>query len=509
VVDVAARARVAPRRRAGSSWADGTGAADGALGGAAGSSTPGWPGGDLEEWLTRPIPRVPDGPDPPDAPADPDHLGGRRDPTHPADLDPPTEQFTAVPPLAAPSVEAVPADAPVDAPTVSAVSRPAGPRAGRRRAASGRRRTITQAAVLAVLAALLTGGATAVAADKVVTVTIDGRDRIVHTFAGDVGGALASAGIVAAAQDRLEPAPTTELADGDHVILQRARPLTLVEGSSERRLWTTAASLGDALRSAGVEAQPIQMSTAPTTAIPLGGMAVELRVPRTVTVTDGSRAPEKVATLVGTVGALLAERGVTLGVDDVSVPAGDTPLTDGMDVQVVRNGVGEVVEVHKIPPPEEVVDDPDLPRGKREIVDKGRAGEQAVVLRVFVSNGEEVRREQVRAGATTPPEKRVVKVGTNDDAPQKASAAPAGPGSWDALARCEAGGNWATNSGNGYYGGLQFDRQTWVAYGGDDYAPLPHQAGRDAQIAIASKVRDDRGGYSSWPACAHKLGLPT
>ena len=49
--------------------------------------------------------------------------------------------------------------------------------------------------------------------------------------------------------------------------------------------------------------------------------------------------------MAGTVGALLAEQGVTLGVDDVSVPSGDTPLTDGMAVQVVRNGVGEVVEV--------------------------------------------------------------------------------------------------------------------------------------------------------------------
>ena len=80
---------------------------------------------------------------------------------------------------------------------------------------------------------------------------------------------------------------------------------------------------------------------------------------------------------------------------------------------------------------------------------------------------------------------------------------------WDSLAKCEAGGNWATNSGNGYYGGLQFDRQTWVAYGGDDYAPLPHQASRSEQIAVATKVRDDRGGYGSWPACARKLGLPT
>ena len=80
---------------------------------------------------------------------------------------------------------------------------------------------------------------------------------------------------------------------------------------------------------------------------------------------------------------------------------------------------------------------------------------------------------------------------------------------WDQLATCEAGGNWSTNSGNGYYGGLQFDRQTWVANGGDDYASLPHQAGRDEQIAVATKVRDARGGYGAWPACARKLGLPT
>jgi hypothetical protein len=130
-------------------------------------------------------------------------------------------------------------------------------------------------------------------------------------------------------------------------------------------------------------------------------------------------------------------------------------------------------------------------------------------MRVHVQNGEEVRREQVRAGATTPPRKRVVRLGTNDDLLDRAVAPAVGPGAWDALARCEAGGNWAINSGNGYYGGLQFDRQTWLAYDGDQYAPLPHQAGRDEQIAVASRVRDDRGGYGSWPACARKLGLPT
>ena len=76
---------------------------------------------------------------------------------------------------------------------------------------------------------------------------------------------------------------------------------------------------------------------------------------------------------------------------------------------------------------------------------------------------------------------------------------------WDQLAQCEAGGNWATNTGNGYYGGLQFSLGTWQAYGGSG---LPSNASRETQIAIATKVRDASGGYGAWPACAASLGLP-
>ena len=79
---------------------------------------------------------------------------------------------------------------------------------------------------------------------------------------------------------------------------------------------------------------------------------------------------------------------------------------------------------------------------------------------------------------------------------------------WDAIAQCESGGNWSINTGNGYYGGLQFSQGTWLAYGGGKYAPTASQASRSEQIAVASKVRDDRGGYSAWPGCSSKLGLP-
>jgi uncharacterized protein YabE (DUF348 family) len=357
-----------------------------------------------------------------------------------------------------------------------------------------------------VLVALLGGGATAVAMDKTVTVAVDGQERTLHTFATDVGSALESAGLTVAAYDRVEPAPSVDLADGDHVILSRARKLTLVEGLSEREIWTTATSVGEALAGIGVQASPIQMSASPDTAIPLEGLSLELRVPRSVSLTDGTGAPARLTTTAGTVAGLLAEQGVQLGPDDVSVPDADTALTDGSSVQVVRNGVGEVVVVRSTAPPEQIVEDPELPRGEKVVLEPGRPGEQTVIMRVYVQNGAEVRREQVRAGTSTPPEPRVVKVGTKDVEPE--TPVVEDDSIWDLLAACEATGNWAINTGNGYYGGLQFDAGTWRAYGGTEYAPLPHQATREEQIAIAVKVRDDRGGYSAWPACSRKLGLP-
>jgi resuscitation-promoting factor RpfB len=76
-------------------------------------------------------------------------------------------------------------------------------------------------------------------------------------------------------------------------------------------------------------------------------------------------------------------------------------------------------------------------------------------------------------------------------------------GVWDKLAQCEAGGNWAINSGNGYYGGLQFNASTWRAYGGTG---LPHQNSREQQIAIGEKLQAAQG-WGAWPGCARKLGL--
>jgi hypothetical protein len=81
--------------------------------------------------------------------------------------------------------------------------------------------------------------------------------------------------------------------------------------------------------------------------------------------------------------------------------------------------------------------------------------------------------------------------------------AAAGGSHWDRIAQCESGGNWAVDSRNGYYGGLQFNPSTWRAHGG---AGLPHQASKSEQIAVAERVLATQG-WKAWPACSKKLGL--
>lgn len=76
-------------------------------------------------------------------------------------------------------------------------------------------------------------------------------------------------------------------------------------------------------------------------------------------------------------------------------------------------------------------------------------------------------------------------------------------GVWDRLAQCESGGNWSINTGNGYYGGVQFSLSSWRAVGGSGY---PHQASKSEQIARAEALLD-RQGWGAWPACSAKLGL--
>ncbi|NML50204.1 Resuscitation-promoting factor RpfA [Streptomyces sp. R302] len=88
------------------------------------------------------------------------------------------------------------------------------------------------------------------------------------------------------------------------------------------------------------------------------------------------------------------------------------------------------------------------------------------------------------------------------------SASAASVATWDKVAQCESGGNWSINTGNGYYGGLQFAKSTWDGFGGGAYASYPHQASKKEQILIAEKVLAVQG-PGAWPTCGAAAGLGT
>src|SRR6478735_11277183 len=79
---------------------------------------------------------------------------------------------------------------------------------------------------------------------------------------------------------------------------------------------------------------------------------------------------------------------------------------------------------------------------------------------------------------------------------------------WDQVARCESGGNWAINTGNGYHGGLQFSPSTWSGHGGGEFAPSAFLATKDEQIAVAERVLATQG-KGAWPTCGRGLSAST
>nr|WP_221203146.1 transglycosylase family protein [Modestobacter versicolor] len=112
------------------------------------------------------------------------------------------------------------------------------------------------------------------------------------------------------------------------------------------------------------------------------------------------------------------------------------------------------------------------------------------------------------APASPPPSTRPAPA-ASAPAPAPAAPAPAAPppaagNDWDAVARCESGGNWSINTGNGYYGGLQFSQSTWAAYGGTAYASRADLASREQQIAVGEEVLAGQGA-GAWPTCGKLL----
>lgn len=368
------------------------------------------------------------------------------------------------------------------------------------RATRSRPLMIALAAVIVLAVAGSTWGYSALS--KTVTLSVDGEPQEVTVFGGTVGDVLAAEGIEVTSRDEVTPSVDEEIVDGSKIAIAFARPVQLeVDGVSQTH-WVTADTVSRALEEIGRGYRDAELSTSRGGSIDREGISLSVVTPKTLKIKVGKRDLVKRTVTALTVEDALEEIGVRIGKHDETKPAPSHLLEDGdklvfTNVRVVTKKVdGEVVDFGTVEQ-----EDGSMYEGETSVVRSGETGLRDVTYKIVYRNGKLHVRKVVSQDVLRKPVAEIVKVGTKE-AP---AVFVAGNSVWDRLAQCESGGNWAINTGNGYYGGLQFSLGTWQAYGGPG---MPHQQSRETQIAIATKLRNASGGYGAWPGCAAKLGLP-
>ena len=360
------------------------------------------------------------------------------------------------------------------------------------------------AALVAVIVAAVAGSTLGFAAlSKSVTLSLDGKTEEISATAGTVGEVLADQGIEISDRDLVAPSVDEAVHDGTRISVQFARPLTLDVDGVEKTYWVNSTQVASALGEIGRAYSNADLSEGRDEVISRSGIRLSVVTPKQISVKVGAKKVAKKNLTALTVGDVFEELGVKVSKHDKVTPSLQTEISDGdkivlTDIRIVTKRVkDEAIAFRTVERP-----DDSMYEGEDEVVRAGRAGARDVTYKLTYENGKLVARKVVRAKVERQPTDQIVNVGTKEEATSNFAS---GSTVWDALAQCESGGNWAINTGNGYYGGLQFNLGTWQAYGGTG---LPSQASRETQIAIATKLRDASGGYGAWPHCSAKLGLP-
>ena len=363
---------------------------------------------------------------------------------------------------------------------------------------------------LALVATALTYSAIA---KNTVTLSLDGEAHEVTTDGDTVAEVLAEEGVKTRKRDVVAPSLDTQVDDGARIAVRFGRPLDLNVDGEKSRHWVTATNVSTALDQIGLRLAGANLSISRGATISRSGISLTAATPKRVTFAIAGKKPvtKRVAAL--TVAQALKMRDVKVDKYDVVRPRLGKILDNGDRVTVTKvNVVKRKVNDETIRYSTATTSDASMYEGKERVVRAGRNGSRDVTYRVRYENGHVVGRKVLRVSNLVKPVDALVKVGTKEKV--EVAPTPSVPTSnyasggtvWDALARCESGGNWAINTGNGYYGGLQFNLGTWQAYGGTG---LPSSNSREQQIAVATRLRDANGGsYGSWPHCASVLGLP-
>jgi len=379
------------------------------------------------------------------------------------------------------------------------------------------------------VAVVIAGAVFYVAGQKSVVISVDGDEQEVSTRAATVSDLLDQQEISLDQRDEISASLDSSLSDDQKIDIKRNKSVEVTVDGTERVVHTTGMTVADVIDQLDLK-KGSEVSLDENMELSALSDQLEVITPQDLTlIVDDKK--KTVSTTASTVKELLAEQNIKVDDnDEVNVKADDetdknvkdsTAIKAGVEVEVIEVNVKTWDETRDIDFDTKKVKDKTLAKGDTEVKTEGEKGERELTLRQETRNGKKGEEEVLKSKITKEPVAEVIKVGTkveekkeekqedekkSESTPKTSTDTSNISATWKALAKCESGGNWAINSGNGYYGGLQFSASSWRAVGGTKYAPLPHQATPQEQIAAAEKLRAS-GGWGHWPACSAKLGL--
>ncbi|MET3771061.1 transglycosylase family protein [Arthrobacter nitrophenolicus] len=359
-------------------------------------------------------------------------------------------------------------------------------------------------AQMLVLCALVVGLVAFVGNNKTVTVNVDGKVTSVQTFGGTVGQVVKSANLELKATDRVSPAVDATVQDGTVINVNQAKEVTVSLDGAEKTVNTTAQDVEDLVTELGV-ASASSVSAPKDAQLAVEGSFVSISTPKTVSIVADGKV-DTTTTTAATVGNVLEDAGLALGANDRTSQPANAHVVNNMVIKVSRvDNAQTAVATEDVDFETVTTESAELLKGEKEVTQAGSAGKVEKTYKLVLVDGREASRTLVSETVTVQPVAEKITVGTKPKPVTQAAPATTGSNTgaaapammneamWDKIAQCESGGNWSINTGNGYYGGLQFDIQTWIGAGGGAYAPNASLATKAQQIDIANRVYAQRG----------------
>jgi len=312
--------------------------------------------------------------------------------------------------------------------------------------------------VAAVFAVGGAGVATASSLQKEVTLVVDDQTVQVNGYVSTVGDVLAKSSVALEGKDTVQPSAETQVKSGETITVTR------------------------------------------------------IRAKQVTVVHDGTTST--LTSFSSTVAGALYDAGVSISASDRVSPEITDPLADSQTITVKRVVIANAQTTEPMAYTSSTVKDATIAKGTQKVTTPGANGVKTSTYQVVTIDGVEESRTLV-SQTETPATNQVTSLGTKvattttttttastTAAPVATSTSTAGldlsnAAMWDKVAQCESGGNWHINTGNGYYGGLQFLTSTWLAHGGGQFAPRADLASREQQITVANSIYATSG-LSQW-----------